>query len=148
MSVPSTHLALHVHIVFATKGRTPIIEDAWRNDLHAYIGGAIRGLGATPRAVGGVADHVHVLIGIRGSHAVGDLVRDVKKAANSWAREKNPKFSWQEGYGAFSIATSEVPKVVAYIAGQEEHHNQISSADELKALMLEFGIEYDDRFFE
>ncbi len=84
----SAHLALNVHIIFATKGRAPMIADAWRDDLHAYVGGTVRGLGAIPTSVGGVADLVHLLAGLRGNHAVSDLVREVKKASTVWAKER------------------------------------------------------------
>lgn len=147
-AMASTYLALNVHIVFATKGRAPMIDAAWRGDLHAYIGGTIRGLRAIPTMVGGVADHVHILAGLRGTHAVADLVRDVKRASNAWASERFAGFQWQDGYGAFSVSTGDLAKTVAYIANQEEHHRHVSSADELRALMAEFGIEYDERFFE
>lgn len=125
-----------------------MIADAWRNDLHAYIGGTIRGLGATPTIVGGVADHVHLLVGLRGTHAVGDLIREVKKASNAWAKERFVGFGWQEGYGAFSVSPGDLDRTIAYIAGQEEHHRRVSSADELRAIMAEHRIEFDERFFE
>lgn len=144
----STYLALNVHIIFATKGRAPMIGAEWRDDLHAYVGGTVRGLGAIPSAVGGVSDHIHLLAGLRGTHAVADLVREVKKASQTWAGERFPGFRWQEGYAAFSVGPGDVGKVAAYIANQEEHHRQVSSADELRTLMAEFGIEFDERFFE
>lgn len=147
-SVASTYLGLNAHIVFATKNRAPIIADHWRAELHAYIGGTVRGLGAIPRMVGGVADHVHRLAGLRGAHAVADLVREVKKASQGWAMERFAGFQWQEGYGAFSVSPAEVDKIIAYISNQEEHHRHISPADELRALMAESAIEYDERFFE
>lgn len=146
--VASNHLALNVHIIFATKGRAPMIAETWRPDLHAYIGGSVRGLGAVPTIVGGVADHVHILAGLRGTHAVSDLVREVKKASAVWAKERCVGFQWQEGFGAFSVSPTDVAKVVAYIANQEEHHRVHSLSDELRAIMVEFGIEVDERFFE
>lgn len=125
-----------------------MIADGWRNDLHAYIGGSIRGLGAVPTIVGGVAENVHLLAILKGTHAVADPVREVKKASSAWASERSQAFQWQEGYGAFSVSPSDIGTVVAYIANQEEHHRRFSSADELRALMTEFGIEYDERCFE
>lgn len=125
-----------------------MIGDAWRTDLHAYLGGTVRGLGASPVIVGGVADHVHILVGLRGNHAISDLVREVKKASTAWARQHYHAFAWQGGYGAFSIAFGDVPRVVAYIANQEEHHRTVSSADELRTIMAEFGVEFDEQYFE
>lgn len=125
-----------------------MIAPEWRSDLHAYIGGTVRGLGATPTIVNGVADHVHLLVGLRGTHAVADLVREVKKASHSWASERFRGFQWQDGYAAFSVSPSDVGRVTAYIANQEEHHRTVSSVDELRALLAEFGVEFDERFFE
>ena len=125
-----------------------MIDDGWRSELHAYIGGTVRRLGATPTMVGGTADHVHLLVGLRGTHSIGDLVREVKKAAHGWASERFDGFEWQEGYGAFSVSPGDSARVTAYIANQIEHHRHLSSADELRALMAEFEIDYDERFFE
>ncbi len=144
----STYLSLNVHVVFATKGRKPTIDPAWRRDLHAYIGGTVRGLGAVPIAVGGVADHVHLLAGFRATQCVADVVREIKKASSVWAADQSSGFAWQVGYGAFSVSPTQVPSVVAYIAEQEEHHRRVSSAEELRALLLEYGIPCDERFFE
>ncbi len=144
----STYLSLNVHIVFATKGRAPMIGGDWRSDLHSYIGGAARGLGATPLAVGGVADHVHLLVGLRTTHAVTDLVREIKKASSTWSSDRYDGFAWQEGYAALTVGPSDIRRLVAYIGKQEEHHRKVSSAEELRALLEEFGVPYDERFFE
>jgi putative transposase len=144
----STYLALNVHVIFATKGRAPVIADEWREDLHAYIGGTIRGLQAVPTIVGGVADHVHFLAGLRGTHAVADLVREIKKVSNQWAREKYRGFQWQDGYAALSVSPSEIDRVVAYIGNQDAHHRKLSSEDELRAILAEAGIEFKEKFFE
>lgn len=146
--MPSTYSSLNVHVIFSTKGRAPQIADAWRSDLHAYLGGIVRGCGATAYAVGGVEDHVHMLLGLKTTHCVADLLRETKKSSSSWAAERYRGFAWQEGYGAFSVGASDVPAVKAYIANQEEHHKTISSADEYRSLLKECGIEIDERFFE
>jgi len=125
-----------------------MIGDGWRSEMHAYIGGTVRRLGPTPTMVGGTADHIHLLVGLRGKHSVAELVREVKKATHGWASEQLAGFEWQEGYGAFSVSPADVPKVTAYIANQDEHHRHLSSGDELRALMAEFGIDHDERFFE
>lgn len=147
-SVASTYLSLNVHIIFSTKHRAPSIDAAWRDDLHAYIGGTIRGLGGVPLAVGGTADHIHLLAGMKATQAVADLVRETKKASTAWARERWAAFSWQEGYAALSVGRSEIPHVVSYIQSQEEHHRKWTSQDELRAILEEHGIEIDERFFE
>jgi len=144
----STYLSLQVHVIFATDGRAPSIGEEWRSELHSYIGGVVRGLGAVPIMIGGTADHVHALVGLRATHAVADVVREVKKASSLWAADRFARFRWQTGYGAFSVSPGDVERTIAYIADQEQHHRKISSAEELKALMAEFGVEWDERFFE
>ena len=91
---------------------------------------------------------MHMLVGMRGNHCVADLVREIKKASFGWVSERTSDFAWQVGYEAFSIGQREIPGVVAYIARQEEHHRTVSSRDELRTLLAEFGVEYDERFFE
>lgn len=144
----STYVSLRVHLVFATKGRQPTIADAWRGRLHEYLGGTLRGLGAVPLAVGGVSDHIHLLVGIRATHAVADLVRETKKASTEWVRREVGVggFAWQEGYAALSVGSTEA--VIAYIQNQEAHHRKVGSADELRALLEEAGVEIDPRYFE
>ncbi|MBS1709153.1 MAG: transposase [Armatimonadetes bacterium] len=144
----ATYLSLFVHLVFATKGRVDVIRPEWRSDFHGYIGGTLRGLSAVPLAVGGVGDHVHALVGIRAAVTVADLVRETKKASTTWARQHYSGFAWQEGYGAFSVSRGDTDAVIAYILGQEEHHRRVSSSDELRALLAEFGVSFDERFFE
>ncbi len=144
----STYTSLNVHIVFATKNRAPSIDASWRGDFHAYIGGTIRGLGASPIAIGGVADHVHLLICLKATHCVADFVREVKKASSSWASERSVGFGWQTGYGAFTVGAQDVRAVVEYVDRQEEHHRRMSSADELRSLLAEFNIAYEERFFD
>jgi putative transposase len=143
----STHVSLHYHIVFSTKNRVPYIESAWCERLHEYLGGTVRGLGGVPLQVGGVADHVHLLIGLKAIHAVADIVREIKKASNNWAQASfAPKFQWQEGYGAFTVSRGNVAGVTKYIIGQEEHHCKRTFQEEYVAFLDELGIEYDPRY--
>ena len=143
--VGSTYSNLLVHIVFATKGRVPAIQD---KSVHAYIGGIVKTTGATPVAVSGVEDHVHILALIKTSQNVADLVRELKKGTSAWSHERGSRIPWQDGYAALSVGRRERDATVAYIFNQEEHHKRESSADELRRLLDEGGIEYDPRFFE
>ena len=86
--VPSTHLSLHFHLVFSTKDRVPLIREEWRDRLHAYMGGIAHRLGAFPKAVGGVADHVHLLAGLPATLALADFMRDLKSFSSKWVREE------------------------------------------------------------
>ena len=146
--MPSTHLSLHVHIVFCTRERRAFIVPAWRDRLHAYMGGVLRELGAVPLAVGGTADHVHLLVGLRATHRLADVVRDVKHASSQWVHETigMPGFSWQDGYGAFTVSASDIEVVRSYIATQEEHHRRTSFKEEYVRLLHEAGVEYDERY--
>lgn len=145
--MPSTHTSLHVHFVFSTKNRFPSISTEWRPRLHEYLGGCIRGLGGVPLQIGGVADHVHLLVGLKAVHAPADIVREIKKASTSWIRESvDSKFQWQEGYGAFTVSRHDLESLAAYISGQEEHHRSKSFQEEYVEFLLEQGIPYDDRY--
>ena len=131
----STYVSLRVHLVFATKGRLPLIAEGVASTPPRLSRWTLRGLGAVPLAVGGVADHVHVLIGIKATHAVSDLVREAKKASTEWVRGEIGlrSFQWQEGYAALSVG--EIGAVAAYIENQEAHHRRRSSADELRGVV-------------
>ena len=143
----STFYSLHHHLVFSTKERHPWIQPQWRQRLHEYRGGTVRGLGGVAEAVGGVEDHVHLLVSLKTVVAPAELVREVKKAASVWAAENHePRFSWQDGYAIFSVSWTHVPVVAQYIAGQETHHRQTQFSDELKRLLEKNGVTYDARY--
>jgi len=145
--MPSTHNSLQYHIVFSTRDRYPHIARDWRDDLHSYLGGCVRALGAVSLRVGGVADHVHLLVGTKPTHAPADVVREIKKASTAWVREKfDRKFSWQEGYGAFTVSRSLIDAVARYIDNQEEHHKKRSFQDEYIAFLQELEIEFDSNY--
>jgi putative transposase len=143
----STYLSLHYHIVFSTKERRPYIADAWRARLHEYLGGTVRGLDGVPESVGGVNDHVHLLVGLRATHALADFVRELKKAATHWVHEEvqQKAFAWQEGYGAFTVSPTSRKSVKRYILNQESHHRQRSYEDEFIAFLAQAEIEYDPK---
>jgi len=144
----STYCSLPVHVVFATKFRQPIIDIAWRDELHAYLAGAVIGLGATDYGVGGTEDHVHILLGLRPTQNLSKIVQEVKKSSSVWAYRHCPPFAWQIGYGGFGIRYADIPTVQSYIQRQEEHHRKWSSRDELRSLLTEFGVPIDERYFE
>ena len=145
----STYLSLHYHLVFATKERRPFIRPEWRNRLHDYLGGTVRGLGAFSRMVGGVEDHVHLLIDLRATHCLADFMRELKKGSSAWVHEtiSDGEFGWQEGYAAFSVSAPALPGVTRYIENQEEHHRKKSSAEELEELLKLAGVEYNSKYF-
>jgi putative transposase len=146
--VPSTHTSLQYHLVFGTKGRLPRISPVWRSPLHAYMGGTIRRIGGIAHAIGGVADHVHLLVGLRATHVISNVLRDLKRSSSVWVHEEVEAgdFAWQEGYGAFTVSPSNVPRVVRYIQQQEVHHRTRSFHDEYRALLEKHGIAFDERY--
>jgi len=124
----STFLSLHYHIIFATKHRKPSIAAAWRDRLYEYLGGTVRGLQGIPEAIGGVDDHVHLLVALRATHTLADFVRELKKAATAWMKDQklDLQFAWQEGYAAFTVSPTARGGVRTYIANQPDHHRRKS----------------------
>ncbi len=144
----STYLSLHYHIVFGTKDRIPLIAASWRPQLHEYMGGVIKGLGGLPEKIGGVADHVHVLVGLKSTHCLADFVRELKKASTSWIHgqiERGEKFTWQGGYAAFTVSATSLEAIRDYIAKQEEHHRVRPFREEFVAMLEKAGICYDTK---
>ena len=146
----STHLSLHVHVVFGTKERRPQIDAAWRDRLHAVLGGTLRRLDVVIQAIGGTADHVHLLLGLAATHRLSDIMRDLKRASSAWVHENIglAAFAWQDGYGAFSVGAKDRSAVCTYIANQAEHHRVRTFREEYMALLRRSGIEYDPRYLD
>lgn len=143
----STHTCLNFHVIFSTKDRVGSIADVWRCELHAYLGGVLRAMEVVPVAVGGVKDHVHVLVSLRSSHCLADVMRELKTVSSRWVRENHLRtFTWQEGYGAFTVSPSHREHVCAYIANQEEHHRRRTFAEELTMLLEKSGVAFDPRY--
>ena len=147
MAVGSTYFSLHYHLVFSTKERRPFIRTEWLPRMHSYLGGIIRGMNGVAEIVGGVSDHVHLLVSLRPVHCIADVMRDMKKESSTWAKNNfNALFEWQEGYSAFTVSPSATDSVKRYIANQEVHHAKFSFVDELKQVLASAGIEYDEKY--
>jgi REP element-mobilizing transposase RayT len=146
--MPSTHTSLHVHVVFSTKDRIALISREWRDRLHGYLGGIAKGLGAVPLAVGGMEDHVHLLVGLKSSHRVDYFVRDLKAASSAWVHDAIGKgtFAWQKGYGVFSVSPTNIDTVKRYVLNQEQHHKRRTFQSEYLELLKASGIEFDERY--
>src|SRR5271165_6041223 len=146
--MPSTHLSLHYHIVFSTKDRHPFIEDALRSRLHEYLGGLIRAANGIPEAVGGPADHVHLLVGLRATHTLAKFVQDIKQASSKWVHEVigMRNFAWQPGYGAFTVSVSNCDSVKQYIVDQVEYHRKKSFQEEYLIFLKKHGVDYDPKY--
>lgn len=146
--MPSTHTSLHYHLIFSTKDRVPPIQPNLRTRMHAYLGGVIRGLAGVALDVGGTADHVHLVVGLKPTHTLADVLRVLKGDSSKWIHEelRLEEFAWQEGYGAFTISKSELPSVRRYVQEQEEHHRKRSFQEEYRTFLERNGIEFDERY--
>jgi putative transposase len=144
----STYASLYYHIVFGTKNRMPIITPDIAPRIHEYVGGAIRGLEGFPQGIGGVEDHVHLLVGLKTTHHISDFMRELKKGTSQWIQTEFglADFSWQEGYGIFTVSATARDSVKAYIANQREHHRKRSFKEELVEMLNRAGVEYDPKY--
>jgi REP-associated tyrosine transposase len=137
------------HIIFSTKDRRPLITEAYEPRLYDYIGGTIRKLGGISLELNGTEDHVHLLAKLRPDNALSDVLRDLKANASGWMHDVFPElraFSWQRGYGAFTVSHSNVEEVRQYITRQKEHHARISFRDEFTQFLKVNEIEFDERY--
>jgi putative transposase len=147
--MPNTYTKIFIQIVFAVKGRQNLIQKHWQDELHKYICGIVNGKKQKVFAIGGVSDHIHILVSMNPKISISDLVRDIKAHSSKWINQRNfvrGKFHWQEGFGAFSYAESELDVVIAYVNDQENHHKKISFKDEYISLLDEYEIEYDEKY--
>ncbi len=147
-AMPSTYYSLTAHIVYSTKNRDRFLNADIIQETHRYLGGTIKGLGAEPLIVGGVEDHVHLLVGFKTPHCLADIVREVKKSSNNWLRHEIPGFSWQEGGGVFSVSPERIPQVRKYIENQVEHHKTKTFREEYIELLRFAKIEFDESQFD
>ncbi|MFT3879854.1 MAG: IS200/IS605 family transposase [Gemmatales bacterium] len=143
-----TFTKLHYHLVFSTKGRRGLIDPSWEDDLYGYIGGILRQQGGVLLAAGGMADHVHLLIGSRPDIALSDLLRDIKSLSSGWVHEVKGvlDFTWQEGYSAFTVSHSALEDVRHYVKTQKEHHRQRDYKEELLMMLKLNEVDFDERY--
>ncbi len=147
--MPQSYTNLIYHIVFSTKNREPLITAAVETRLHDYIGGTIRKQGGVALAINGMNDHVHVLAKLRADKAVSDVLRDLKANASGWMHDVFPElqhFSWQNGYGAFTVSASQIEKVREYVINQQQHHQKFGFRDEFAKLLRANKLEFDDKY--
>src|SRR6478609_6812986 len=147
--MPGTFFQVYIQIVFAVKSRENLIQKSWKDDLHKYISGIIKGKGQKPIIVNGMPDHIHAFVGFRPSMNISDLVRDIKNNSSNFVNDHKlvkGKFSWQEGYGAFSYSQSHIGKVYDYILNQEQHHKNETFREEYVSFLKKFEIEFDEKY--
>ena len=145
----NTYTQLYTHIVFHTKSTGIVMREEDLSRVFEYIGGIIREEGAIPFAVGGVADHIHILTTLPKTVAMSDFVRVIKAKSSKWLKTVDAyyePFQWQEGYGAFSVSPSLMARTTKYIFGQAEHHKTKTYHDEYIETLNAYGIKYDERY--
>jgi REP-associated tyrosine transposase len=147
--MPGMYSQLLLHIVFSTKNRQPWIRRSIADRLYSYIGGIVRQEGGALYEIGGIEDHLHLLVRWRTDAAVSDLMRVVKTNSSRWIHSTFAdltEFAWQEGYAAFSVSKSQEAAVKKHLAMQEEHHRREGFRSEFLRLLQAHGVEFDDRY--
>src|SRR5690554_885975 len=148
-NMANTYTQIYFHVIFAVKGRGNTITNSWKSELHKYITEIVSNKNQKMMIINGMPDHIHLLIGTKPNCNLSDLVRDIKTSSTKWINEKrfvNGRFEWQNGFGAFSIGQSQLPRIVKYIKDQEEHHRTKTFKEEyiefLNAYQIAFKPEY------
>jgi len=148
-AVPQSLSFVLVHIIFSTKDRAPVPDAAVRHALHAYLATVARNTDCECYRVGGVAGHVHLAVRISRTVAIAKLVEELETSSSKWLKMQAPglaSFSWQRGYGAFSVGPSDLDILRHYIGDQEKHHRTKSFQDEYRAFVTKYGVEYDEHY--
>jgi REP element-mobilizing transposase RayT len=147
--MPNTFTQIYVQVVFAVNGRESLISPSFKETLFKYIGGTMRNANQKLIAINGMPDHIHILVGLRPTVAISDLVKDIKVASSRFINDKRlvrGRFSWQEGFGAFSYSQSNLSKVALYIENQQSHHARRSFKEEYLSMLKSSQIEYDEQY--
>mgnify|MGYP003349014665 CR=1 FL=1 len=146
--MPQSLSKVLVHLIFSTKHREPLIGSDIRPRLHAYIVGILDNLHSPSLQTGGVADHVHILFALGRTVSQAGVVEEVKKSSSKWMKAEGnvPGFTWQAGYGAFSIGGSQADTVIHYIQNQDEHHRTVTFQEEYRKFLERYQVAYDERY--
>jgi REP element-mobilizing transposase RayT len=144
-----SYVSCYFHCVFSTKERRPFITPALRQRLWPFLGGIARQNKMRAVEIGGIQDHVHILLSLPATVTIAKALQLIKGGSSKWVHETFPKhrlFGWQEKYGAFSVSVSQLDKLIQYIKNQDAHHRKISFQEEFLALLKKHRIEYDERY--
>lgn len=145
----NTYTQIYIQYVFAVQNRISLIADDWQTDLYKYMTGIIANQEHKLLSINGIPDHVHILVSMNPKQAPSDLMFHVKRSSSIWINDNklcSGKFTWQEGFGAFSYGKSQIPTLAKYIENQKQHHKKKSFIEEYKGFLKAFGIEFDDRY--
>lgn len=140
---------IYLQYVFAVNGGQNLLQKPWREEVFKYIAGIIAGKGQKSIIVNGAADHIHAFVALKPAMSIADLIRDIKNNSSKYINEQRwvrGEFSWQEGYGVFSYAHSQVEQVYRYIANQEEHHRRKTFKEEYQDFLQKFAVDHDPRY--
>lgn len=145
----NTFTQIYIHFVFAVQNRSSLIQPEWKDELYKYITGIVQKNGHKLIAINGTSNHAYIFTGYKPHQLIPDLMQDVKGSSSKWINEKKfvkGKFSWQEGYGAFSYSHSQIDQVVRYINNQEKHHKNLTFKEEYILLLKKFKIQFDEKY--
>ncbi len=145
----NTYTQLYIHYVFAVQDRLCLIHRKWQEDIYKYMNGIIIQQGHKLYIINGMSDHIHILISMSPKQAPSDLMYHLKRSTSLWINQNHlsvGKFSWQEGFGAFSLGKSQLPEKIKYIEDQQQHHKKVSFREEYLQFLKEYDIEYDERY--
>ena len=146
----STLVKIDIHLIFHVRCTGVTMREEDLDRVFAYLGGTIRNLGGIPIEIGGRPDHIHILCSLPKTMTLADFVRTLKAESSKWMKSLDRRyydnFSWQEGYGAFSVSPSLLDRTVQYIRRQAEHHRRLSFKDEYVKFLEAYGIQYDERY--
>jgi REP element-mobilizing transposase RayT len=139
---------LLTHLIFSTKNREPFLADKdLRQRTHAYLAAVLKDLQCPALVIGGVADHVHILCRLAKTQSISGIMEHLKASSSKWLKTQGIRaFSWQRGYGAFSVSQSHVASVVSYIQKQEEHHRTITFEEEFRLFLKRYRVAFDERY--
>jgi putative transposase len=147
--MPHSYVSSLYHCVWSTKERRRIIDAELEARVWPYMGGIARDHKMKALAIGGVEDHVHLLLSLPSTLNVAKAVQLIKGGSSKWIHEEFPRrrfFAWQEGYGAFSIGISQVSDTIRYINSQKEHHRKMTFKEEFVIFLKKHRIEYEERY--
>ena len=144
----NTYHGILIHVIFSTKYRRPLLEESWRDELYAYIGGTVKDHKSHLLVAGGIEDHVHLLLKIHPSFAISKTIQLLKSNSSRWIKDRHfhSDFEWQTGYGAFSVSQSQSGFVTNYIKDQRRHHQKLDFKREYLAILRKHGIEFDLKY--
>jgi putative transposase len=145
----NTYTQIHIQAIFAVRNRDCVISPIWQPELYKYITGIVQNNKHKLLAINGMPDHLHLMIGLRPAQSISELLQDIKGSSSAWINQKRflkTRFSWQEGYGAFSYSKKELPNVIHYIMNQQQHHQKETFIKEYTSLLDEFEVDFDERY--